>query len=325
MPVLHTDPASGTTAPASGTTASAPPELPEGWHYTEDLVWEEPYSSSERRRLWLPALIVALVVAVAIGLVVLNAAMHYSRGVAALEDHSYAQAAAELSSASLLILPYRDAEPLADQARRYLVVEAAGQTEAQARVKLVTVALGEATAAFAAADGAGDAAEVLTALRSPSADDLRKVLRDEPGAREMAAALTSDLTAAARDALRALKWDRAGGFAAALLVLEPSSAEATALAAKAATGEELSARLAKARDAARRGNWRKALRLALGVTAVREGFPGAASVIADARRALAPKPKPSPAPAAAAATTTTTPATTTGGTSSGTSSQPPPP
>ena len=109
-------------------------------------------------------------------------------------------------------------------------------------------------------------------------------------------------------------------------MLEPSSAEAAALAAKAGTGEELSARLAEARDAARHGQWRKALRLALAVTAVREGFPGAASVIADARKALAPKPKPS----RTAATATHHHAGDVrrrhiGGSSSGSSSQPPPP
>ena len=115
---------------------------------------------------------------------------------------------------------------------------------------------------------------------------------------------------------------RRASFAAALLVLEPSEPSAEALAAKARTGAELSARLAKAKDAARHGKWREALRLALAVTAVRKDFPGAAAIIADARKALAPKPSPRPAAAPAAVTTA---APSTGGPSSGSTSQPPPP
>ena len=67
--------------------------------------------------------VAVLVVVGVIGLVVLNAAMHYSRGVAALNDQSYAAAAAEFSAAKLLIFPYRDAEVLADRARRDLAAQ----------------------------------------------------------------------------------------------------------------------------------------------------------------------------------------------------------
>src|SRR5450759_2345354 len=64
-------------------------------------------------------------------------------------------------------------------------------------------------------------------------------------------------------ARRNAAWGRAGRFAAALLVLEPSSELAVALGARARTGEDLSAKLGKAKDAARRGKWRAALRIAL--------------------------------------------------------------
>ncbi len=312
MPLLRTYPSPRTAPPA-------PPELPEGWHYAEDLDYKDPYGRPRWRRLMLPLLIGVLVLVGAIGLVALNAERHYSRGVAALDDRSYAQAAAELSSAKLLVIPYRDAQVLADEARRELAVQTADAAKARQRVDAVTAALDDAAARL----DAGDAAGVLAALQALRPSDVRAALRGSAGAREAARALTQDLTAAAEEALGQLKWARAGRFAAALLVLRPSSAKAEALAARAGTGEELSARLAKARDAAHRGLWRRALRLALAVTAVREGFPGAAAVIADARKALAPKP--AAKPAATAATTTTTPAATSGGTSSGSSSQPPPP
>ena len=61
-------------------------------------------------------------------------------------------------------------------------------------------------------------------------------------------------------------------------------------------GEAAAPKLAEAKAAARRGEWRTALRLALAVTAVRKDFPGAAALVADARVALTPKPKPTPTP-----------------------------
>ena len=141
--------------------------------------------------------------------------------------------------------------------------------------------------------------------------------------RRAAAALGEDLTAAAGMALRNQKWGRAGQYAAALLLLDPSAPDGAALAEKATTGQKLSARLAEARDAARLGHWREALRLALAVTAAQKGFPGAAALVADARLALTPKPQPT-AQATTTTPTTVTPATS-GGSSSGSTSQPPPP
>ena len=102
--------------------------------------------------------------------------------------------------------------------------------------------------------------------------------------------LAEDLAAASRRALRNAAWVQAGRLSAALLVLEPSSELAATLDARAQTGEDLSAKLGKAKDAARHGRWREALRMALAVLAAQKGFPGAAAVVADARHALAPKP-----------------------------------
>ncbi len=108
-------------------------------------------------------------------------------------------------------------------------------------------------------------------------------------------------------------------------MLEPSSELAVALKARARTGAELRTKLGEAKDAAQRGQWRAALRLALAVIAVQKDFPGAAAVVADARDALAPKPKPvatQPTPAATAAA----PAPQAGGGSATTTPpQPPPP
>ena len=87
------------------------------------------------------------------------------------------------------------------------------------------------------------------------------------------------------------RWVRAGHFAAAYLVLDPSD-EAMPRSLRARTGEKLRTELADARAAARRGQWRTALRMALAVVAVRKDFPGAAALVADARVALTPKPKP---------------------------------
>jgi hypothetical protein len=306
-----------------GTSIPAPP-LPEGWRYADDSDWDDPYAPARKRRIALLALLAAIIVGIAIGLVVLNAAMHYSRGVAALRDRSYAKAATELSAAKLLVFPYRNAQSLVDQARHDLVAQVAAEQTARARVDAVTAAFDEAGAKLEL----GDAPAVLAALQPLPATDMQTALKGSAAARRTSRVLTQDLTTAARGALRQLQWDRADAFAAALLVLDPASQEAASLTAKAATGKELSARLAKAKDAARRGKWRTALRLALAVTTVRDGFPGAATVIADARKALAPKPKRSPAPAAAAVAVTPPPAATGGsttGSSSGTSSQPPPP
>ncbi len=311
---LHTDSSSGTTSP--------PPPLPEGWRYAEDVVWDDPYVAVRRRRISLVALVAAIIIGAVIGLVVLNAATHYSNGVAALRDGSYAQAATEFSAAKLLVFPYRNAQSLADRARSDLSAQVAAEQTATARLDAVTAAFDAAGAKLELRD----APAVLAALQPLPAADLRAALEDSAAARRSSRVLTQDLTAAAREALRRLQWSRADALAAALLVLDPASQEAASVTAKAATGKQLSARLAKAKDAARRGKWHEALRLALAVTAVRDGFPGAATVIADARKALAPKPKPSPPPAAAA--TVTAPAATGGsatGSSSGSSSQPPPP
>jgi len=296
------------------------PELPDGWHYTDDLVWDDPRPVHRGRTLAVVVTAAVVLAAALAALVVWNADRHYARGVAALNAHSYAVAARELSAARLIVLPYRDAQSRADYAQSELVAEAAGQKEELAREDLVNGALQQAAAAFEH----GDAEAVGAALLPLPASVLRAVLRASPVVRASAATLADRIATAASEALRRGAWGRAGRFAEALLVLRPADAAVTALSAKAQTGAQLTAKLAKARSAASDGQWRSALRLALAVTAVDKDFPGASGLVAKARKALKPKPKPKHTPAATTPTTTA-PATTTGGGSSGSSSQPPPP
>ena len=304
--------------PKPGTTPQDLPELPAGWHYTEDLAWDDAQAAHRVRRLVIGAAVAVVVAAALAGLVVWNASAHYSRGVAALKSGSYAAAVSELSAAKLIVVPYRDSRALDEQARTKLAAEIGVEQQQAAREAAVSGALEQAGTAL----DAGDASAVVAALTPLSARDLKATLKASDQVRVAARRLEDRLTVAARDALGRSAWDPAQRYAAAVLVLDPLAQPATSLGAKAKTGEALTAKLAKARDAAGHGRWRSALRLALAVTAARKDFPGAATLVAQARKALAPKPAPT---AAATATVTTTPPTTTGGTSSGSPPQPPPP
>ena len=283
-------------SPASA-SAPVPPtlelsELPAGWQQAERDEWADSYPASGRRRLALRVAVGVLLVAGVLGALVWVAAGRYARGVDALNDGAYSRAAAELSGATVLVFPYRDARALEEQARQALQAETAAREAEESVVNAVVAQLQGAGARF----DAGDAAGVLAALEAIPADELRSAVRASDEGRASVAALREDLAGAASTALGNAQWQRAGRFAAALLVLEPSSDSAADLAARARTGEQLSAKLTEARAAASAGRWREALRLALAVLAVRKEFPGAAAVVADARVALKPKPKPRRAP-----------------------------
>jgi hypothetical protein len=311
MTSLHAEPKPGTTSPDF-------PELPPGWSYTEDVAWDDGYAGHRVRRLVIGVAFAVAVAAALAGLMIWNASAHYSRGVDALKNGSYAAAIIELSAAKVIVLPYRDSKDLADQAHTRLAAEIGVRQQQAAREAAVSSALEQAGTAF----DAGNANAVVAALMPLSASDLQAALKGSDQLRVAARRLEDRLTVAARNALGRSEWGRAQRYASAVLVLDPLAQTATALGAKARTGEALTAKLAKARDAAGHGRWRSALRLALAVTAARKDFPGAAALAAQARKALAPKPSPT---AAAIATTATTPPTTTGGTSSGSPPQPPPP
>jgi hypothetical protein len=274
-----------------------PPDLPDGWRSAELAVWKDPQLAAHRRLRALRVALVVLALALVIGVLVWIAAAHYARGVYALKVHSYSWAASEFAAARVLVFPYRDARSLEEQAQRALEVEDDLREQAEARRAAVVTQFKTADARLEASDADG----VLATLQAINSNDLKAALDRSGPARELADALAVDLAAALRKALGNAAWVRAGRFAAALLVLEPSSEQAIALGARARVGEELNVRLGKAKDAARRGEWRAALRIALAVLAVQKDFPGVAAVVADARDALAPKPKPAatqPAPAA---------------------------
>ena len=299
----------------------SPPQLPEGWHDSERDAWVDPALRS--RRWWLATRVGVVVVLVAgvLGILVWVAAGHYARGVDALRQQAYSRAIGELSEAKLLVFPYRDASALEEQARRGLEREAAARSAADASLTAVTRQLDRASRRLNASDAAG----VLAAVQAITPADLRAALSDAGAAADTVAVLTADLAAASEEALQEAQWTKAGRYAAALLVLEPQNQEAGVLADRARTGEQLRAKLEKAKSAAKAGRWREALRLALAVTAVRKDFPGAAAVIADARRALAPKPKPKPTPTPTPAAAPAPPAAPATGGGTSTPPQPPPP
>jgi hypothetical protein len=304
------------SASVGGSTLGGP-ELPAGWHQAEPDDWGDADGASRRRWLVVRATAAIVVVVGVLGVLVWVAAGHYSRGVAALEDRAYLRAIDEFASAKVLVFPYRDSSSLADEARRALQAETAAHEAKQSTTAGIVALLGAAQGRLEA----GDADGVLATLDAIGADDLRSTIAASDSARESAAALGEGLVVAATAALQKAEWQRAGRFAAALLVLEPASEEAAALADRASTGQELKGKLAEARDAAARGNWREALRLALAVVAVRREFPGAAELVADARKALAPKPR----PAAVETVSPPAPAPDTGGPSTVTPPQPAPP
>ena len=171
--------------PAPGATSPALPELPDGWHYTDDVAWDEPTPSHRRRMLVLGVTIVALVVAATAALVVLDAAAHYARGVTALKAHSYTAALSEFAGAKLVVFPYRDSRALADQARHGLAAEAAGEQQAAARMHSVTDVIDKAAAALES----GTANDVVAALSALPAGDLQDAAADSAAVRTAASTL----------------------------------------------------------------------------------------------------------------------------------------
>jgi len=295
-------------------------QLPEGWHYAEDDDWAREEARARRRRIALRAGLAAVAVAAVLAGLVAFAALHYSRGVAALNDHSYSLAASEFDRAKVLTIPYRNAGKLEDEARAAMADQNAAEARQAARTAAVVTQLQRAKARLSASDASG----LLHALGAIVPGDLRLAVTRDATARQDFNGLIADLSPATSEALKNAAWDRATKLATALLLLKPTDKDAAAMKASAEAGAALRAKLATAQDAARHGHWRQALRLALAVLAAHKDFPGAATLVADARTALKPKPKPA---ATHQATTPTTPSTSTSGSSSsGTSpSQPAPP
>src|SRR5665647_1194456 len=92
---------------ASAQSASSePPDLPDGWRSAELADWKDPYLAARKRWRAVQVTLVSLVLACLIGLLLWNAAIHYARGVDALQYHSYSRAVYEFSAARVLVFPY---------------------------------------------------------------------------------------------------------------------------------------------------------------------------------------------------------------------------
>jgi hypothetical protein len=273
------------------------PEPPEVDRYTQAL------RRRKRRRI---ALACALGVTLALALMVWemrSAAAHYDRGREALADEQYYAALQELSAARILVFSYRDAEALASEAREALD-EGIAQAVRRARAEAAVRRLVERADTLLTKGVAAEVERVLVEARSRvpdgplTSDTFTLALLDTLGRR---------LTSAVREALADSRWGLAGTYAAALLAIDPESQAAGRLAQKAELGARLQDKVDDARAAARRGEWRRTLRLAEAVVAQWPGFPGAASLAARARTALTPEPTPTPTATATSAPPPPTP------------------
>jgi hypothetical protein len=298
-------------------TTDHPPALPEGWRSADSAPPYDTATVSDWRRRAIGVVVaVALVAGGTLAILLLTAESHYDRGRVALQAGAYATAADEFARARPLGLPFRDAATLEQDARRTLAASAATRRLEAARNDAVLKQLDKAGARLRTGDPDG----VLAALKKAEATDLRGVLSASSAARDVAGRLADGIAGATNAALKTRAWHRSDVLLAALLILEPGNTEASSLDKRIRAGQRLSATLAGARAAAKRGNWRTALRLVTAVLAADKSYPGAARLAARARVALAPKPKPSvtaAAPAAPAATTTSS--------APSTPQQPPPP
>lgn len=271
---------------------------------------EEPPSWAEmehraraRRRLLYIGILVALVVA-ALAALVWNADSRYRAGRLALEQGRYGEAVANFTAARVLFVSYRDADALRKRAEDELtrtVDTAQREIDRQAKV----------TGLLAAADrllASGANQGALDKLRAAAAVLPGGPLPLDAEGQTLATALVQSLRDGAAGALAEARWAAAGLQAAALLILAPGDPQAERFADRADQGVRLEAKVEAARAAARRRDWKEALRIARAVLAERRDFPGASAVVADALAALAPKPKPKPTSTPAPAPTPAPPA-----------------
>lgn len=253
---------------------------------------ENPYALEIRRR----RLRIAAACGGALTLVALLAAWHvhsadahYDRGRRALEERRFSVAIQELNAARFLLFTYRDADELAAQAAAALNASLESESLQQVRLE-EAVARDVELAGSSLAEG--EAAAAARAL----ADARKRVpegpLSADPLTLASLQALSRKLSAAGRAALGAGRWGVAGSCAEGLLSIAPGDEKALRLAGKAALGARLAARLDTAREAADRGQWRRALSIATNVLARWKDFPGARSLVGRAEAALAPKPPP---------------------------------
>jgi hypothetical protein len=298
-------------APQDDASRSAAPGQIDAWRKTpvpdtgEDE-WQ--IRQRRRRRLATAAVVtaVALALALAIGGFVWMAELHYARGQKAYAMGAYDWAVSEFAAAHILVFPFRNAAGMERAAKAALVRQTvAAKAKDEAETRLVT-AYRDAEKKLAANDAEGVRAD----LESARAAGSRGPLGDDPEVQAVASDLQMSLRLNAVWSLEASNWHRAGLYASLVLMLDPANSDAKSIARKAAAGEALQARFARALAAARAHRWRTALALALSVLHARPGFPGASNLVAQARVALRPKPAAARAPSvSASAPTTSSPAT----------------
>lgn len=246
---------------------------------------DDPYQQAmRRRRRWrIVAACVVVLAAIAVFMTweVRAAASHYRRGQEALADEQYYAAIQEFDEARILFFSYRDAGTLSVRARE------------------------ELDAGIAAAVRSARQEDGVRRLVERAITDARRRVPEGPLSTNVFTlslldTLSGRLAEAAGDALAAAHWAAARAYAAALLAIDPADADGTALVERADLGARLDRQLGDARAAARRGQWRQALRLAKAVLDEWPGFTGAAALVREAKAALAPRPRPTPTPTATA-------------------------
>jgi hypothetical protein len=306
-------------APSASPTAALPP----GWRDADETpdvdVWR---LARRRRRIVITSVVVVVLLLEAAGVVIWNAQSHYGRGQSALAAGADALAAEEFSQATLLGLPYRDAAALETQARASMAADIEEREAEAARYDTVFKRLDRAAAALRS----GDPDDVLAASRAAGKAGLAELAADSPRVADAQRELLGGVVVATRKALADARWRDAGVLAAAAIALDGARDEWTALARRAEKGDELATVVERAREAADRGSWRTALRLAQQVLAERSEFPGAARVAERARAALSAAQARAAAAAAdesPAGSGQTAPTST--GSGGGTTTQPPPP
>ncbi len=261
---------------------------------------DDPYQRAiRRRRHWrIVAACVVVLAAIAVFMTweVRTAASHYRRGQEALGDERYYAAIQEFDEARILFFSYRDAGTLSVRAREELDAGIAAAVRS-ARQEDGVRRLVERAASSLTKDEAAAVERALT--------DARRRVPEGPLSTNVFTlslldTLSGRLAEAAGDALAAAHWAAARAYAAALLAIDPEDADGTALVERADLGARLERQLGDARAAARRGQWRQALRLAEAVLDEWPDFAGAAALVREAKAALAPRPRPTPTPTATA-------------------------
>ena len=259
------------------------PEPPEPDRYTLAL------RRRRRRRIVVACLVGLAALAAVTAWQVRSASAHYERGRRALADEQYYAAVQELEAAHVFGFSYRDADALSQEAREALDE---GITEAvrRARVEESVRRLTERADAFLTKGAAEEVLRVLTEAR-------RRVPEGPLTSNEFTLGLLDALTRRVTQPPRRPQPQKLG-----------DRRHIRRGAPRDRSRHRDGARLAGGRgwasayrtnwpmpaSAARRGEWRRALRLARAVLDAWPGFQGAAAVAGEARAALAPRPAPAP-------------------------------